>query len=306
MQNHTQENDIFKLAVENLFEGVYFVDIHRKITFWNKSAERITGYSADKVVGDFCSRNLLVHVDKSGNNLCKSLCPLLSAIVEGKAHQEETLFLHHRDGHRLPISVSISTIRDHNGTIIGAIEVFQEKIRETMDPADLEDLKNAAFIDALTGLPNRRYLEMKLKSVQKDFQEKNIIYGLLFMDLDQFKAINDEYGHGIGDDILKMIARTIGANIRKSDMIGRWGGEEFVAILCPADTNVLNLVANKLRMLVENSFLIINEKKIQVTVTVGAALATGQDTLDALLNRADRGLYQGKMQGRNRVIFRQD
>ena len=94
----------YRDVLENLQAGVYFTDTHRRITYWNKGAENITGYSSEEVIGSSCMDNLLVHIDGKGNNLCTGKCPLSESIKDGRT-REIRIFLHHKDGHRVPVWV---------------------------------------------------------------------------------------------------------------------------------------------------------------------------------------------------------
>ncbi|MBZ0156918.1 MAG: sensor domain-containing diguanylate cyclase [Alphaproteobacteria bacterium] len=293
----------YKDLLDNLYEGVYFVDTGRKITYWNKGAERISGYSASEVVGSRCADNILVHIDERGKELCKHGCPLVSAMLNGKSHCEDRVYLHHKSGHRVPVAVSVSTIRDPGGTAVGAIEVFRDTDSRTLDPQLIEDLKRAALLDTLTGLPNRRYIEMKLSASFEELRRHGIPFGVLFADIDHFKRINDTYGHSAGDNVLKMVGSTLHGNMRAYDMVGRWGGEEFIAVVSHVDRDQLLVVADKLRSLVEHSFLSHGDIVIRVTATMGATLARPDDTQESLLERADRLLYRGKSCGRNCSIL---
>src|SRR5512138_899186 len=96
------EKNFYKDIIDNLYDGVYFVDRDRRITFWNKGAERITGYSSDRVIGRCCRDNILAHVAEEGTKLCSDLCPLQHAMADGNARESEA-FLHHADGHRVPV-----------------------------------------------------------------------------------------------------------------------------------------------------------------------------------------------------------
>ncbi|MFO0753768.1 MAG: sensor domain-containing diguanylate cyclase [Thermodesulfovibrionales bacterium] len=289
----------YKDLLDNLYEGVYFVDTERRITYWNKGAERISGYEASEVVGSRCMDNILVHIDEKGQGLCTQGCPLLSAMQKGKNHCKDRVYLHHKDGHRVPVTVSISTVRDPSGTIIGAVEVFQDTAARPPDARIIEDLKKAALLDTLTELPNRRYIEMKLNASLEELRRHSIPFGVLFADIDLFKRINDTYGHSVGDSVLKMVGRTLYGNMRAHDMLGRWGGEEFIAVISHVDREQLRGVMNKLCSLVEHSFFPYGDSLISVTITMGAALARTDDTLESLLERADRLLYKGKASGRN-------
>ncbi|MBT0664688.1 sensor domain-containing diguanylate cyclase [Geobacter pelophilus] len=297
------ETELYKSIVEGMYEGVYFVDQRRKITFWNKGAERITGYSAQEVMGSSCSDNILVHIDECGKELCINSCPLVATMRENCGHKNDQVFLHHKNGQRIPVSVSVSTISDAFGQPAGAVEVFWENPRRDVDEQLLAELKKAALIDQLTGLPNRRYLEMVLKSSLGEFHEHQMHFGLLFADVDHFKQFNDTYGHDLGDKVLQLVSRTLEGNMRPYDMAGRWGGEEFLILIRYVDEEQFRMVGEKLRVLVESSYLQHNGEQLKVTMTMGGSRIRPDDTIEALLKRVDKLLYSGKQTGRNRVVF---
>ena len=123
------------------------------------------------------------------------------------------------------------------------------------------------------------------------------------MDIDHFKRVNDSYGHETGDTVLKMVAQTMAHNIRSFDVIGRWGGEEFLIILANITKNQLQTVAEKLRILVEHSTLNIGDAKISVTISIGATMAQKKDTVESIVKRADLLMYKSKGKGRNTVTI---
>ena len=296
-------DDIYKQIVDNIYEGVYFVDMERRITYWNKGAERITGYSAAEVTGHHCSDNILIHLDETGRSLCNIACPLVDVMQQKCAHNTDQIYLLHKDGHRVPVSVSISLIRDAQGLPIGAVEIFSEKSSLDQDALLIESLKRDSLIDALTGLPNRRYLQINLTGSLAEFERHGMGFGLVFADVDHFKQFNDTYGHDVGDRVLRLVGNTMGNCMRAYDMVGRWGGEEFVAIIRFTDEQQFRLVAEKIRAMVEQSFFMLGSNKLKVTLTLGATHVRSGDTADSLICRADQLMYLGKQAGRNRVCF---
>jgi diguanylate cyclase (GGDEF)-like protein/PAS domain S-box-containing protein len=294
---------MFKNIVDNIYEGVYFVDLERRITYWNRGAERITGYSAAEVVGSSCADNLLVHMDDAGKCLCTAACPLVDVMQLSCRHSSGQVYLHHKEGHRVAVSVSISVISDDNGVPIGAVEMFSEKPAFDQDRQLIADLKREALIDLLTGLPNRRYLQLNLTGSLAEYERHGIGFGLVFADVDRFKQFNDSYGHEVGDRVLRLVGNSMVSCMRAYDMVGRWGGEEFLAIIRFTDEAQFRLVAEKLRLMVAGSFLTWQGQQLAVTVTLGATMVRPGDTIDTVVNRADRLMYAGKQAGRNRVHF---
>jgi diguanylate cyclase (GGDEF)-like protein/PAS domain S-box-containing protein len=293
-------DNFHRSILDNLQEGVYVVDRSRRITFWNGGAEAITGFEPNAVIGRSCSHNILNHVDDAGKLLCKDRCPLAEVMEDGKPRSVE-VYLHHRDGHRVPVRVQAVPLLGDEGEIIGAVETFVDNSETNAARQKIDELQQLALIDPLTAIGNRRYLEMNLQASLFEFQRYDWPFGLLFMDVDDFKRINDEYGHEIGDQVLQMVARTLDRNMRSFDFLGRWGGEEFVAVLVNVDREHLLRIAERFRALVEASFMTIGEAQIDVTLSIGASLVQPGDGMDTVLERADRAMYRSKEAGRNRV-----
>jgi len=294
--------DIYRNIVENMHDGIYFVDRERRITYWNRGAQRITGYSAEEVVGSFCSNNMLMHVDTLGRQLCKGSCPLTAAMADGSPHETE-VYLHHKLGHRLPVWVRTSPLRDADGNFVGAVEMFSDiSSRQTLQ-GQVEELKKLALLDTLTGLPNRRHLEGYLHSRLEELRRSGVGFGLLFMDIDHFKQFNDHYGHDIGDQVLTIVANTLSSSIRRFDMVCRWGGEEFAGIFPHVDVEVFHGIAERLRVLVAHSQANTGIGVLTVTLSIGGSLAKPEDSAASLLQRADRLMYASKINGRNRVTI---
>jgi diguanylate cyclase (GGDEF)-like protein/PAS domain S-box-containing protein len=298
------EHDFYKNIIDNLYDGVYFVDRDRVITYWNKGAERITGYTATQTVGRACRDNLLNHVAANGTQLCLTNCPL-AAVMEDGQDREAEVFVHHANGHRLPIVVRASAMRDREGNIIGAIESFSNNASVIETRSKLRQLRRETLVDPLTRIGNRKYLEARLNAAITEFQYSECGVGILFMDVDNFKHFNDAYGHNIGDQVLRMVAKSIHYGVRATDTVGRWGGEEFVAILPDVnDLETLQVPAEKVRNLVQHSRLDLDGMHLSVTISVGGTLLQAKDTPETIIERADRLMYESKEAGRNRIMIR--
>jgi diguanylate cyclase (GGDEF)-like protein/PAS domain S-box-containing protein len=290
----------FRAIVESLHDGLYFVDRDRRITFWNKAAERITGYSAREVMGRPCSDNILMHVDPWGTQLCLSLCPLAATMGDGVSRVAE-VYLRHKDGQRVPVSVRTTAMRNEAGEIEGCIELFTDLSSGEALRLQLEEMKRLALLDHLTQLPNRRCLESKLEAHLTEIKSSQATLGLLYLDIDHFKAFNDRYGHDAGDQVLRSVANTLKGAVRPFDTVGRWGGEEFLGLFPNADYHRLRGIAERLRMLVEHSRVDTPHGPLGTTVSLGGVIATPQDEATSLLTRADSLMYLSKQGGRNRI-----
>ncbi|WP_162826821.1 GGDEF domain-containing protein [Pseudolabrys taiwanensis] len=161
--------------------------------------------------------------------------------------------------------------------------------------------RHAATTDALTGLLNRRAFMEHARDLCAVRGRRREPVTLLMFDLDKFKSINDTYGHGVGDDVLRIFGQIAGSSMRATDIVARLGGEEFAAIL-PGDMEVAHKVAERVRTNFEVAGKVVGEYAIGGTVSIGAATSHAAVTdVDALINRADEALYKAKRNGRNRV-----
>lgn len=291
----------YRKVLENLYDGVYFVDKCRRITFWNKGAEAITGFSRSEVEGSLCYNNILRHVDDEGRELCTNLCPLKKTLEDGEM-REAKVYLHHKNGHRVPVSIRSIAIYEGDD-IVGAVEVFFDDSEKRNMLDDMKNLESLAMKDELTGLYNRRYTETFLNSKLKESAVLGIPVGVGFIDIDKFKDFNDNYGHDTGDEVLKMVSLSMDSVTRRTDLVSRWGGEEFVAVFTGVGESRLKTICEKIRMLVEKSSLDKSGESLRVTISIGATMAKQGDTINDIINRADGLLYESKENGRNRVTI---
>lgn len=293
-------NTPFKHVVDSLPDGVYVTDRERRITYWNHAAEVLSGYTAEEVLGRRCSENFLMHIDDSGCLLCQGVCPLSQTLEDGLPHRAD-VYLHHKSGHRVPVEVRVRPIWDANGEVAGAVEVFSDNSRQRAVRERAKELAKFAFLDPASQVGNRSYLEQQLAHHLEQALNFGTPFGVMLADLDEFKNVNDTYGHAAGDVVLVTVAKTMSNCLRASDAVGRWGGDEFLAILPGITRQFLASVSEKLRKLVAQSPVPLNCAQLRVTISVGATMAAPGDSLESLLKRADKQLYTSKQSGRNRV-----
>jgi len=165
-------------------------------------------------------------------------------------------------------------------------------------------LKKLATTDGLTGLYVFRYFEAKLNSEIKNAQKAKTELSLVIFDIDNFKKINDTYGHDAGNEVLKNTAALISRQCRKNDTVARFGGEEFVAILPSTNAKGANIYAEKIRKAIEEFDFPLQERTLKVTVSAGTAslLLLNKPTAEGLLKAADTALYEAKTSGKNKIV----
>ena len=294
------DNDLHKTIVENLADGVYLVDRGRTITYWNRGAERISGYDSGQLVGHRCYDNILGHLDSLGNSLCLSACPLTQTMDDGEP-REIAIWLTHADGHRKPVRVRTAPIRDGSGQIIGGVEVFSDDSAVLRVEEDAARARRDALTDELTGLPNRRLFDAALAGRLENLVRYGWGFGLLIADIDHFKAVNDTLGHVFGDAVLTGVAATLRGAVRAGDVLARWGGDEFAVLVeAPSGADLLD-AAQRLSALLGQSEARLAGISRSVQVSVGGALAQSDDSAETIFARADGALYHAKQSGRNRI-----
>ncbi|HEY3354304.1 MAG TPA: diguanylate cyclase [Polyangia bacterium] len=296
------EPGFFKQLLDDLVEGVCLVDSESRVTYWNRAAERLTGFAAAEVLGTRCCDQVLRHVDRQATPLPAGACPLAGTLADG-APRESATSLKRADGRRLPVLARVSPLLDAGGRRIGAVEVFSDNSQAESALTRVEELQRLALLDPVTEIGNRRFVEMQLTARFDSYRRYGWPFGVLFMDLDGFKSVNDEHGHGAGDLVLRGVARTLTAAVRSFDVVGRWGGDEFVAVVSNVTESQLGGIGRKLQRLVAalkvplRSSAAGSHVSTLVTMSVGAALARADDTIDILLRRADERMYHGKNHG---------
>lgn len=298
--NILKDNKLYLHIINNLQDGVYFVDKKRKIHFWNKAAEKITGYKASEIVGKECASSGLNHIDDIGRPLCQIGCPLFATNIDGK-QRREMVFVRHKDGHRIPVVVNIFPIIEE-GEILGSVEIFSQNSPKVYDDDLIESLTGKAMHDNLTKLPNRDYLDSFLAYKLIEYKKFGKKFAVLFLDIDNFRNFNNEYGHDVGDLVLINIAKTLTSTVRKTDLFGRWGGEEMLGIYSIEKSYDVPIIGEKARYLLENTMITTDDgKELSVTVSVGITEVRDGDDLDSIVKRADQYMYVSKQNGKNRI-----
>jgi diguanylate cyclase (GGDEF)-like protein len=164
----------------------------------------------------------------------------------------------------------------------------------------------AAHRDGLIGIFNRRYFEDRLQADYSYARRHTRHLSLLMLDLDHFKQVNDNYGHPVGDEVLKALAELIGRNIRGEDILARYGGEEFAVLCRHTDLMKASILGERIRHEVANHIFDVANHKLKLTVSIGIAALPDPsiDTPEAMVEAADEALYQAKDRGRNCVVMR--
>ncbi len=293
-------NPLVQTLLSCLSEGVYVVDSSRRVMFWSEGAERISGYTSEEVVGKCCADDLLRHVDSEGTDLCLGLCPLAATIQDGRP-RTAMVFLHHKEGHRVPVRVCTAPIFDAEKKVVGGIETFSDETETTLSAHEIASLRAEAGVCPVTGVPDRRSAQEHLERAVTDAEAHQDPLGVLLANIDGFRELNAGFGHQAGDLVLKMVARTITNALSPLHFMGRWGGGEFLVVLNRLPPVQAAATAERLRVLVHRSGRNISDNRIQVTLSIGCCAFRKGDTAAGLVERAGRLMYNAREAGGNKV-----
>ncbi len=277
-------------------EGIFGVDREQVVTFINPAAQKMLGYAQDAVIGQ--RLHALIHMRGPDGQPCEeAACPVVLTLVDGQTRTQEE-WLRRSDGGIFPVRMTVSPIREGLG-YGGAVVVFHD-IGELKEKEAA--LTRLARTDTLTGLNNRGYFLELLGIEISRWQRNGHHVALLMIDLDCFKRVNDTWGHAVGDEVLRHFSEVLRRSLRRVDVAGRLGGEEF-AVLLPGDNEVAALAAaERLRQNVANEAAPTSAGEITVTISIGVTLfGAGDGCPEQPLRRADQALYRAKQAGRNRV-----
>jgi diguanylate cyclase (GGDEF)-like protein/PAS domain S-box-containing protein len=291
------EAAFYRSIIDSMSDGVYFVDPMRRITFWSAGAERLTGYRAADVVGHACHEGILNHVDDDGVALCGSRCPLLATMRDGNV-RDVHVWMHHHDGDLRPVHLRAAAIRSADTSIIGAVETFTDDTNAIVLRDRLRDAQARALLDPLTAVGNRRLLGIQLSARFARYEQLGDTFGVVLLDVDHFKDVNDRYGHDAGDRVIQAVAKTMAATARRADTVVRFGGDEFLMLVDSPTLDGVAAAADRCRTMIGETRVVVDDNRICVRASVGAALVEPGDTPAKLLARADALLYQAKAAGR--------
>ena len=289
----------FRAALDSMREGICFANPKGMIIYWNKSAERLTGYTEQEILGRSCTDEILLHLNEVKGTLASS-SPIAATIADEKTHEIDA-YLRHKYGHRVSMTTRSSPVRGKKKSILGAVEVFSCNIISLNMISEIEILRKETLRDELTDIGNRKLAESIMQTLVTTFETHDIAFGVLFVDIDHFKNINDSWGHKIGDNVLCMVAHTLVNGLRGLDVACRFGGDEFLLLIPNIQKEPLEHLGERLRGLIENSWLEYNDHRIRVTASFGGAISREGETPSEIVGRADQQAYRSKQAGRNCV-----
>ena len=292
-----REREHAQVTLHSISEAVITTDIDKNVVFMNPIARRITGWSEEDAIGkpiDTVFRLIKEETREPATSTVDECLESRSTVAFDKP-----ALLINKNGDEFAIENSSSPIRGHNGEIIGAVLVFRNitHIRNLSKKMEFQ-----ATHDALTGLINRHEFEQQLKLAVNSAREENKHHAICYLDLDQFKIVNDTCGHIAGDQLLKEISALMPQNIRGSDCLARLGGDEFGVLMFDCPMKQAEKVAENLRATIRDFTFSWDKKTFDIGVSIGLVpIRHDTGSVQDVLRRSDSACYIAKDLGRNRV-----
>jgi diguanylate cyclase (GGDEF)-like protein/PAS domain S-box-containing protein len=293
----SQEKERAEVTLHSIIDGVITTTADARIKYMNPVAERLTGWTSNQA-RDVVLNNVVKITNEDSGQLVQN--PIDRCLRENTVErQDKHVALIRYDGATVPIEVSAAPMRDDTGEVVGAVMVLQDV---SQSRRLTKQLSYQASHDALTGLYNRRMFEEQLQAVLLNVQEEERHHALCYIDLDQFKIVNDTCGHMAGDELLRQIAILLQDCIREVDTLARLGGDEFGVLLENCNLSQASQVADKIRQEVKEYRFGWEDRSFEIGASIGV-VSISSDNVDmaSILSAADLACYAAKDMGRNRV-----
>jgi diguanylate cyclase (GGDEF)-like protein/PAS domain S-box-containing protein len=295
--------DIFKAVLENLQTGVCLVDRERKILFWNEGAQRITGHLPQDVVG----RSLREHLLKTKSEITAVDAdpddPVNAVFRDGKSSITEVSILH-KDGYRVPIVLRTVPVRNSQGAVIVAAESFDLNFSPPGRARRHSAIAEKGCFDTLAGVPGQLFMETHLSESLASFFERHSDFAILLIEVDRMDHFVKTLGGGVVPIILRVVAHAIENSLRPEDLMARWSGNRFMAVLDGCKEVEVERVGDRIRKMIGNCEIEWWGDAFPVAVTLGGAGVRPGDTVELLVERAEKSLLERIAAGGNRVTVR--
>ena len=298
-----EEKERAQVTLQSIGDGVITTDAEGNIDYINPVAQDLTGWEVRNARGKAVEEIMTIvnaHTRATVDN------PVMRCLKEGRVITlAENSVLITQAGNEVPIQDSVAPIRDRIGNVIGAVMVFHDVSKESRL---FRQLSYQASHDAVTGLINRREFENRLvEALDSTYENNEQIYALLYLDLDQFKVVNDTFGHTAGDELLLQVSELLQGNIRSTDVLARLGGDEFGILLERCNRERAMEVAEAIRSAIEEYRFEWQEAFSSVRCSIGVVMVTHESpNVASVMSSADVACYSAKDMGRNQIHLYQD
>lgn len=285
-----ESEDRFRTIAQTAVDAIILADVHGNIIFWNESARLIFGYTQDEISG----KSLTILMPEQYRDAHRKGLELIKATGKSK-YIGKTTEMHalRKNGDIFHVELSVSMWK------AGEEYYYSGIVRDITKRKNLEsELKKLAVTDTLTQVFNRtKYYEIMKRETERTKRYDHPLSIIMF-DIDHFKKVNDIYGHAVGDYVLRTLTQIVKKNLRETDYLVRWGGEEFIIIAPDTDLKKAEILAERNRKASEKYKY---DRAGTITVSFGVTQFIKDDNEETVIKRADDALYEAKRKGRNRV-----
>jgi len=283
------EPEIYRGILENLPTGLCVVNMQKKILFWSSGAERITGHLHHEVIGRSCAAQPLAHCDHPACEFCGDKSPVARAIMTSHP-VEATGFLHHKQGHEVPVRIRAVPVHNGHGSIIGAVETFEE-----LQPAANRDGTEPIYqapdcVDAVTGVANRPRMHAHLRQTLLMLSDGAIAFGVLLLKLQGLTHFRARLGPEAASSLLRIVARTLESSIWTTDVVGRWSDDQFLVIVNGCHPEGIPAVCERMRRMLAGEGIEWWGERHSLPVLIGETTAQAGDTVESLVERVQKSL----------------
>jgi diguanylate cyclase (GGDEF)-like protein/PAS domain S-box-containing protein len=303
VQALSREKELAQVTLASIGDGVITTDAEGRVGYLNPVAEKLTGWLAAEAAGEPLARVFRLLDEATASEEPVDVRRALSAAVPAEVERRMTLV--RSDGQRFAVEHSAAPIRSSDGRTIGLVIVFQDVTDQRLLALQLA---HQATHDLLTGLLNRQAFDDHLQAALRRLRGADERHCLLYMDLDQFKVVNDTCGHLAGDELLRRIAVLVLEQVREGDVASRLGGDEFGVFLPSCGTEDGRRIAERIHGAVNGARFVWQDKRFAVGLSIGLVpIDPTMQNLTQLLSAADHACYVAKERGRNRVqVYQRD
>lgn len=274
--------------IESLPTGLCVVDLQKKIVLWSDGAEQITGHLRHEVVGRSCVSEPLLHCDQPGCEFCSEQCPLACAMKTAQP-TEATGLLQHKNGHEVPVRMQAVPIHNQRGSVIGAVEVFEE-LQPFAGRSGAERTSLPIYVDAVTDVATRAMMQSHLRESIATYNEERIPFVVLLFRIEGLEHFRAALGMEAASSLLRVVARTLESVLWKTDYVGRWTDNEFLVILNGRSDEMVRSVCDRMRHMLANDAIEWWGERRSLPVSIGQATSHPDDTADSILDRAQQSL----------------
>ena len=294
-------DDFHLCLMDNLDNAVFFVNHEGNVIHWNRSAEELTGRIAEDIIGKICSQKALLHISADGSCEGPEASPAALTLEDG-SRREADVFFRHRRGHLVPAHVRVVPLHDAEGQLAGVVEIMSNNSAKAAREAEMETLRRNSLLDPLTETASRKHLEIRIQTKLEEAKRYGWAFGLVAASINNFEVIRNAHSRQTTDRLIQMAAKTFANTLRTYDAMGRWGADVLLAVVVIKDPEDLKIVGDRVRALVDKSYVTVDSRMLGVTLSVGVAVAGETDTVESLVDHARQNIQHGLDAGGHKAL----